>query len=163
LISIVDTITLDRVGDIRIDDGRVSTMGLEKSNLTPFALNPIKNQVITVGLAKRRAVEKSPIMRGASALGVGMGGQKDRIFVACSSGDLVVFHAELGREITTVSITRTVGDLAFGATTRQIYTVSTGAAVADHFLSVAKVSGMCRRGRPWCPTEPVFSRDPADG
>jgi DNA-binding beta-propeller fold protein YncE len=130
MLSVVDTTSGKKVADIKVDGETLEAMALESSSSKMYVNNKAKNRVDVIDREKREILTSWPISKGKTNVAMALDEDNHRLFVACRSGDLVVFDTTSGKEIATLPITKGVDDLVFDKDNKRIY------AAADGFVDV---------------------------
>jgi hypothetical protein len=77
---------------------------------------------------------------------MGLDEQRQRLFVACRSGQIIVLDSNTGKELQTLPITKGVDDLEFDPASKRLYAVGAGTldvfeeTDADHYRSLGTLS-----------------------
>ena len=130
MLSVVDTTSGKKLADIKLDGETLEAMALESGSSKMYVNNKAKNRVDVVDREKRELLASWPITKGKTNVAMALDEANHRLFVACRSGDLVVFDTTSGKEVTSLSIAKGVDDLAFDKASGRIY------AAADGFVDV---------------------------
>ncbi len=146
LLSIVDTNTGERVGDIKIDSNRLEAMVVEKSGPRLFLNATEKNAIAVVDRNKQAVVAMWPATGCHVNAGVAIDESHHRLFVACRDGNLVVMDSDTGKVLRTLPISTGVDDLAYDPPSQRIYVACGEGFVnvyhqvdADHYESIGKI------------------------
>src|SRR6202163_1989496 len=135
MLSVVDTTSGQKVADIKVDGETLEAMALESSSSKMYVNNKAKNRVDVIDREKREILTSWPITKGKTNVAMALDEDNHRLFVACRSGDLVVFDTTSGKEIATLPITKGVDDLVFDKDNKRIYSA------ADGFVDVYQEEG----------------------
>ncbi len=146
LLSIVDTSTGQRVGDIKIDSNRLEAMVLEKSGPRLFLNATEKNAIAVIDRTKKAVVATWPATGCHVNASVALDESHHRLFVACRDGNLVVLDSGTGKVLQVLPISTGVDDMVYDPATQRIY-VACGegfvnvyhAIDADHYRSIGKI------------------------
>jgi DNA-binding beta-propeller fold protein YncE len=130
MLSVVDTTTGKKVADMKIDGETLEAMALETSSPKMYVNNKAKNRVDVVDREKREVLASWPITKGKTNVAMALDEANHRLFVACRSGDLIVFDTTSGKELAGLPIAKGVDDLVFDKDSKRIY------AAADGFVDV---------------------------
>ena len=146
LLSIVNTDSLERVGDIKIDSNRLESMVVEKSGPRLFLNATEKNAIAVIDRTKKAVVAMWPATGCHVNAGVGIDETHHRLFVACRDGNLIVMDSENGKVLQTLPISTGVDDLVYDPTSQRIYVACGEGFVniyheidADHYQSIGKI------------------------
>jgi DNA-binding beta-propeller fold protein YncE len=121
MISVVDTTTGKKLNDIRLDAETLEAMALEKSSSKLYINNRSNNEVDVIDRNARRILARWPLTLGNTAGPIALDEVNHRLFVACRSGQIIVFDTLKGTELQALSIGERVDDLAFDPTRRRLY------------------------------------------
>src|SRR6266403_5818734 len=130
MLSVVDTTAGEKLADLKIEGETLEAMALEKSTPKMYVNNKAKNRVDVIDREKRQILASWPITKGKTNVAMALDEANHRLFVACRSGDLIVFDTTSGKELTSLPIAKGVDDLAFAKDNKRIY------AAADGFVDV---------------------------
>jgi DNA-binding beta-propeller fold protein YncE len=146
LLSIVDTNTGERVGDIKIDSNRLEAMVVEKSGPRLFLNATEKNAIAVIDRTKQAVVAMWTATGCHVNAGVAMDEAHHRLFVACRDGNLVVMDSDTGKALQTLPISTGVDDLVYDPPSQRIYVACGEGFVnvyhqvdADHYQSIGKI------------------------
>src|ERR1700681_1619691 len=126
MLSVVDTTSGEKIADIKVDGETLEAMALESSSSKMYVNNKAKNRVDVIDREKREILTSWPITKGKTNVAMALDEDNHRLFVACRSGDLVVFDTTSGKEIATLPITKGVDDLVFDKDNKRIYSAADG-------------------------------------
>jgi len=130
MLSVVDTTSGKKVADMKIDGETLEAMALESSSPKMYVNNKAKSRVDVIDREKREILASWPITKGKTNVAMALDEGNHRLFVACRSGDLIVFDTTSGKELSSLPIAKGVDDLAFDKDSKRIY------AAADSFVDV---------------------------
>jgi DNA-binding beta-propeller fold protein YncE len=146
LLSIVDTTTGERKGDIKIDSNRLESMVVEKSGPRLFLNATEKNAIAVIDRAKKSVLAMWPATGCHVNAAVGIDEAHHRLFVACRDGNLIVMDSDNGKVLQTLPISTGVDDLVFDPGSQRIYVACGEGFVnvyhetdADHYQSIGKI------------------------
>jgi DNA-binding beta-propeller fold protein YncE len=146
-ISIIDTTTGEKVGDMKVVGDTLGCMVLETSSPNMYVNNRAKSQVDVVDRNARRVLASWPVTLGKENDPIALDEANHRLFVACRSGQIVVFDTNTGKELQALPIGKGVDDLVFDPTSKRLYAPCGGAGTVDvyeqtspdHYKSIGKV------------------------
>jgi len=148
MFSAVDTASGEKVADIQIDGDTLEAMALETSGPRIYVNNRAKNEVSVIDRQTRALVASWPVTLGKVNVAMALDEPAHRLFVACRSGQIVIFDTQNGKELQALPIAKGVVDLIFDPVSKRIY-ASCGAeqgstAVyreddADHYTSIGQI------------------------
>lgn len=145
--SVVDTTSGTKINDIRIDGETVEASVIEKSSSRIYVNNRTKNRVEVIDRNTRQILAGWPMSLGNTAGPIALDEANHRLFVACRSGQIVVFDTETGKELQALPIGGRVDDLAFDAKSKRLYAACGAPGTVDvyeetdpdHYRSLGKV------------------------
>ena len=126
MLSVVDTTSGKKVADIKVDGETLEAMALETSSPKMYVNNKAKNRVDVIDREKRKILASWPITKGKTNVAMALDEANHRLFVACRSGDLIIFDTTSGKELTSLPIAKGVDDLAFAKDNKRIYAAADG-------------------------------------
>jgi len=126
MISVVDTTAGKKVADMRVDGDTLEAMRLEESSPKIYVNNKAKSQVEVIDRNKREIVASWPVTKGKTNVAMALDEVNHRLFVACRSGDIVLFDTSSGKELSALPITKGVDDLVYDAGNRRLYASADG-------------------------------------
>jgi DNA-binding beta-propeller fold protein YncE len=146
-LSIVNTDTGEKVGEIKIDSNRLEAMVLERSGPRLFLNMTEKNAIGVIDRKKNAVVALWPATGGHVNAAVSIDEQHHRLFVACRDGILVVMNSDSGKVLQVLPIATGVDDIVYDPVTKRIY-VACGEgfvnvykeADPDHYQPIGKVA-----------------------
>ena len=130
MLSVIDTTSGKKLADIKVDGETLEAMALESSSPKMYVNNKAKNRVDVIDREKREILASWPITKGKTNVAMALDEANHRLFVACRSGQLIVFDTTSGKELSSLPIATGVDDLAFAKDNQRIY------AAADGFVDV---------------------------
>ena len=147
LLSVVDTTTGKRVGDIKIDSNRLESMVLEKSGSRLFLNATEKNAIAVIDRDKQAVVATWPAAGCHVNASVAIDEARHRLFVACRDGNLAVLDSDSGKTLQTLPISTGVDDMVYDPASQRIYVACGEGFVnvyqqvdADHYQSLGKIA-----------------------
>ena len=133
-LSVVDTTTAKRLGDIKLPAESPEAMAMETSGPRIFVDLMDQNKVAVVDRQKRELVAVWPITKCKKVIAAGLDETHHRLFVGCrdteTRGTLDVIDSQTGKELETYPLGGWVDYIAYDAATGRIY-ASCGAPVPD--------------------------------
>ena len=127
LISVVDTTTDKKVGDIKIDGDRIESMRLEEKGSRMFVNVYYKGEVAVVDKAKRAVVATwSFAQQGKNFGSMALDEPDHRLFVhAREPGTVLVIDTETGKLVTSLPCQGDYDDAIYDTGTRRLYLIGT--------------------------------------
>jgi DNA-binding beta-propeller fold protein YncE len=146
LISIVNTDTGAKVGDIKVDGDTLEALRLERSSSKMYVNNRAKNQIEVIDREKRTILASWKVAGATMNVAMALDEAHHRLFVGCRSGHIVVFNTETGKQLEALPTDKGVDDVVFDAASGRIYASCDGAinvyreTDADHYQSLGKIA-----------------------
>lgn len=127
LISIINTTTSERVGDVKVASEVLEDMDIGPSGSRLYITEEDANKVVVVDPQKRTVLETWPITKGSTPVATAVDEAHHRLFVACRTTDLhgviVVMDSDTGRELKALPIGGWLDYMVFDAKNGRIYGV----------------------------------------
>jgi DNA-binding beta-propeller fold protein YncE len=154
-ISVIDTTNGTKRADIEVDGDTLEALALEKSSSKMYVNNRGKNQVEVIDRNTLRVLASWPVTLGTGNDPIALDEANHRLYVACRSGQIVVFDTETGKELQALAIGPSgksggewVDDLAFDPKSKRLYAPCGGTGTVDvyeeidrdHYKSLGKVA-----------------------
>jgi DNA-binding beta-propeller fold protein YncE len=123
LISIIDTTTDKKLGDIKIDSDSVEALALEKSGPRIFVNITGKDAVGVVDREKRTVMATWPIGQEAKHnVAMAFDEAAHRLFISTSNPEkLIILNSDSGAIVASLPCGHMVDDMAYDANTKRIY------------------------------------------
>jgi DNA-binding beta-propeller fold protein YncE len=144
-VSVVDTTSDKRLADIKIGGATLEAMALDLYRPRLYVNDEADNTVVVVDRWTRKPIATWPVTLGRKNVAMALDEQRERLFVACRSGKIVVFNSTTGRELQALPTLSGVDDLAFDRATKRLYAAGDGSVAvyheidADHYALIGKV------------------------
>lgn len=145
MLTVVDTSTDKIVGEVRIDGDTLEAMALDTFRPRLYINDKATNHVVVVDRWKDTIVANWPVTMGTTNVAMALDEQRQRLFVGCRSGQIVIFDTNTGKELQKLPITKGVDDLIYDVTNKRIYAAGNGAVDvfqqqdADHYNALGSV------------------------
>lgn len=125
-VSVIDTATVQKVADIRIESAVLEQMAIDSAAKRLYVDITDKNEVGVVDIQKRTLLTTWPITKGKRPIAIAVDEAHHRLFVGCRntdmSGAIVVFDTQTGKETgTPLPIGGWVDSLGFDPQSRRLY------------------------------------------
>lgn len=120
-LSIVNTDTGEKVGEIKIDSNRLEAMAVERSGSRLFLNMTEKNSIGVIDRKKNAVIAVWPASGGHINAAVAIDEQHHRLFVACRDGKLVVMDSDSGQVLQVLPIASGVDDMVYDPAAKRIY------------------------------------------
>lgn len=146
LVSVVDTTTEKKLADIRVDSNTLEAMAIDIWRPRMYVNNAAQNRVTVIDRLKNTIVASWPVTIGSDNVAMALDEQRQRLFVGCRSGQVVVFDSNTGKELQELPISKGIDDMEFDVASRRLYAIGGGTIDvfqeidADHFRSIGSVS-----------------------
>lgn len=151
MLSVVNTTEDKKVAEIKIDGDTLEAMALAPSGPLLYIDNPSKNHVDVVNRQTRSVVKTWPVTMGKKNVAMAFDSSTQRLFVACRSGNLVVFDTQSGKEVQSLPIGTGVDDLIFDPASKRLYAACGSGTIAvyredgpNHYTSLGEVASASR-------------------
>lgn len=146
-LSIVNTDTGEKVGEIKIDSNRLEAMAVEKSGSRLFLNMTEKNSIGVIDRKRNAVVAVWPATGGHVNAAVAIDEEHRRLFVACRDGKLVVMDSDSGNVLEVLPIATGVDDMVYDPASKRIY-VACGEGFVnvyeetdpDHYRSLGEIA-----------------------
>jgi DNA-binding beta-propeller fold protein YncE len=146
LISIVDTNTRKRVGDIRVESTNIETMVIDKTGARLFANVRDRSLVAVIDTAKRTVISTWPLGEVSGNTPMAIDEANQRLFVVSRRpARLIVLDSNSGKIIATLPSAEITDEMLFDAASRRIYVACDQFVVvylqrdADHYEELARI------------------------
>jgi hypothetical protein len=146
MLSAIDTTSNRKLGDMRIEGDTLEAMALDNYRPHIYVNDKATNQVVVVDRFRNKILAKWPITMGKQNVAMALDEQRQRLFIGCRSGQIVVLDSNTGKELQTLPIGQGVDDLIYDPTTRRLYASTDGAVDVfeqtdlDHYVSRGSVA-----------------------
>jgi DNA-binding beta-propeller fold protein YncE len=126
LISIIDTVSLEVKGEVRLDADKLEATVIDPDAPRMFADLPGKNQVAVIDLNSRRVLATWSVAPGKSNMALAYDPAMHRLYVGCRDtevrGQIVVLDASNGKLITSLPIGGWTDQIEWDAARKRLYT-----------------------------------------
>jgi DNA-binding beta-propeller fold protein YncE len=125
LLSIINTTTTEKVGDIKFPAQALEAIAFEKNSSRSYINLTDKNQVAVFDRKTRKILNIWTLTKGRKNLPIALDERRHRLFVGCrnteDTGVIIVIDTRTGKEIDSLPITGWVDELAYDARRKRIY------------------------------------------
>jgi DNA-binding beta-propeller fold protein YncE len=121
MVSVVDTNSMKKLNDFKVPGETLESIALERSSSKMYVNNRAKNQVEVIDRKSGTILASWPVTMGKDNVPLALDETNHRLFVACRSGNIVVFDTETGKELQSLPIAKVVDDLVFDAASKRLY------------------------------------------
>lgn len=145
VLSAIDTGTNAKLADIRIDGDTIEAMALDNYRPRIYVNDKTTNQVVVVDRLNNTIIERWAITQGQQNVAMALDEQRQRLFVGCRSGQIVVLDSNTGKELQVLSIHKGIDDLIYDPVNRLVYASTDGLVDTftqsdlDHYVSLGSV------------------------
>jgi DNA-binding beta-propeller fold protein YncE len=126
MLSAIDTSAESKLTDIRLEGDTLEAMALDSYRPHIYVNDKATNQVVVIDRFSNSLLAKWPITFGKQNVAMALDEQRQRLFVGCRSGQIVVLDSNTGKELQTLPIAGGVDDLVYDPITRRIYAAAKG-------------------------------------
>ncbi len=125
LLSIIDTTTAEKIGDIKFPAQALEAIAFETNSPRSYVNLTDKNQVAVFDRRTRKIIDIWTLTKGHKNLPIALDERHHRLFVGCrnteQSGAIIVIDTRTGKEIDSLPITGWVDELAYDTKRKRIY------------------------------------------
>jgi hypothetical protein len=126
MFSTVDTSSDRKIEDMKIDGDTLEAMALDSYRPRVYINDKAKNEVVVVDRWKNMIVAKWPITLAKGNVTMALDEQRQRLFVGCRDGKLVMLDSNTGKELQTLPITPGVDDTIYDPKSKRLYAIGGG-------------------------------------
>jgi DNA-binding beta-propeller fold protein YncE len=126
LLSAVDTTKGVKLGDIRIKGDTLEAMALDNYRPHIYVNDRATNQVVVIDRYKNTILEKWPLTLGKQNVAMALDEQRQRLFIGCRSGQIVVLDSNTGKELQAIPVHTGIDDLIYDSVSHRIYASTNG-------------------------------------
>jgi DNA-binding beta-propeller fold protein YncE len=126
MLSTIDTTAESKLTDISIEGNTLEAMALDNYRPRIYLNDKATNQVMVIDRFRNSVTANSPITLGKQNVAMALDEQRQRLFVGCRRGEIVVLDSNTGKELQTLPIAAGIDDLVYDPITRRIYAASKG-------------------------------------
>lgn len=126
MLSVIDTNKNSKLADIRVEGDTLEAMALDSYRPRLYVNDKATNQVIVVDRFINKAVAKWTLVQGHQNVAIALDEQRQRLFIGCRSGQIVVLDSNTGRELQTLAIHAGIDDLIYDPIARRLYASTDG-------------------------------------
>jgi DNA-binding beta-propeller fold protein YncE len=145
MLSIIDTTNNTRKTEIKVDGDTLEAMTLDNYRPHIYLNDKTTNQVVVIDRFRNVEIANWPITLGRQNVAMALDEQRQRLFIGCRSGQIVVLDTNTGKELQTLPIAKGIDDLIYDPGTRRIYAAADGEIDVfdqrdlDHYVSLGSV------------------------
>ncbi|MFC5861830.1 YncE family protein [Acidicapsa dinghuensis] len=168
-VTSVDTSSGTKVADIRVESETLEAMAVDIWRPRIYVNDATHSQVTVIDRVKKAVIASWPLTMAKDNVAMGHDEQRQRLFVGCRSGQIVVMDSNTGKELQTLPISKGVDDVEFDPASKRLYAIGNGTLEvfeetdADHYRSLASfsVGADARTGRLAAAINRYFAAVPA--
>ena len=144
-VSVVDTTAGKKIADIRVDGDTLEAMAVDIWRPRMYVNNAAQNHITVINRFKNAVVASWPLTMGRQNVAMALDEQRQRLFVGCRSGQVVVLDSNTGKELQALSISKGVDDMVYDAASQRLYAIGGGTidvfqeVDADHYHSLGSI------------------------
>jgi DNA-binding beta-propeller fold protein YncE len=125
-LTALDTATNAKLADMRIESDTIEAVALDNYRPHIYLNDKSGNRVVVLDRLKNKIIEKWPLTLGHQNVAMALDEQRQRLFVGCRSGQIVVLDSNTGKELQALTIHDGVDDLIYDSLSRRIYASTDG-------------------------------------
>jgi len=126
MLSVINANDNTKRQDIRIEGDTLEAMALDSYRPRLYVNDKATNEVVAVDRFTNSVVAKWPLTKGHENVAMALDEQRQRLFIGCRSGQIVVLDSNTGKELQTLPIHTGIDDLIYDPVTRRIYASTDG-------------------------------------
>jgi DNA-binding beta-propeller fold protein YncE len=126
MLSAIDTATESKLADVKIQGDTLEAMALDNYRPHIYVNDKATNQVVVINRFRNSVIAKWPVTLGKQNVAMALDEQRQRLFIGCRSGQIVVLDSNTGRELQALPIAGGIDDLIYDPITRRIYAAANG-------------------------------------
>lgn len=145
-LSVIDTSSNQKIGDILIDGETLEAMALDTYRPRLYINDTAKNSVVVVNRYTHAKTVEWPIAVCKGNVAMAVDEQRQRLFVGCRSNQIVVLDSNTGKELQALPIHGEVDDLIYDPATQRLYASISGFVDVfsqtdlDHYASLGSIT-----------------------
>jgi DNA-binding beta-propeller fold protein YncE len=130
-ISVIDTTSGEKLNEMKVDADTLETLAIERSSPRMYLNDRGKNQVDVIDRNTLQILAIWPVTLGKQNDPFALDEPHHRLFVACRSGQIVVFDTETGKELQALPIGEWADDLVFDPIRKRLYAACGASGTVD--------------------------------
>jgi WD40 repeat protein len=145
-LTVVDTTSVSKVGDISLGNDTLEAMAVDASAGNVYVNSRDKIQINVVSLTTRTLVGEWKIAGANHCLAMAFDEKNHRLFSGCRSGSIVVLDTTSGKQLQALPITKGVDELIYDPSKKRLYSACDGdidvyeQVDADHYNLLGKAT-----------------------
>ena len=126
MLSVIDTATNAKLSDLRIQGDTLEAMALDNYRPHIYINDKATSEIVVVDRLKNKMIARWPVTMGHQNVAIALDEFRQRLFVGCRSGQVVVIDSNTGKELKTLPIHKGIDDLVYDPMTRRLYASTDG-------------------------------------
>lgn len=145
MLSVIDTGSDSKRNEMKIDGDTLEAMALDNYRPRIYLNNKATNHVAVIDRFRNQQIANWPITLGKQNVAIALDEQRQRLFVGCRSGQIVVLDSNSGKELQALPIASGIDDLIYDPGSRRIYAAANGEVNVyeqkdlDHYVDLGSV------------------------
>jgi DNA-binding beta-propeller fold protein YncE len=145
IVSAIDTNTGSKLADMKIGGETLEAMALDNYRPHIYVNDTANNQVVVIDRLRNTVLANWPITLGKKNVAMALDEFRQRLFVGCRTGQIVVLDSNTGKQLQALPIASGIDDLIYDPATRRIYAAANGVIEVfeqtdlDHYVSKGNV------------------------
>jgi DNA-binding beta-propeller fold protein YncE len=145
MLSAIDTASQSKLADMSIEGDTLEAMALDNYRPHIYLNDEATNQIVVIDRFRNAVIAKWPVTLGKQNVAVALDEFRQRLFIGCRSGHIVVLDSNTGNPLQALPITTGIDDLVYDPATRRIYAAANGVIDVyeqtdlDHYVSRGSV------------------------
>lgn len=145
MLSVIDTNTDTRQSEMKIDGDTLEAMALDNYRPHIYLNDKATNHVVVMDRFLNRQIGNWPITLGKQNVAIALDEQRQRLFVGCRSGQIVILDSNTGKELQALPMGTGIDDLIYDPASRRIYAAANGEIDVfeqkdlDHYIRLGSV------------------------
>jgi DNA-binding beta-propeller fold protein YncE len=126
MLSPIDTTTESKLAEMKIEGDTLEAMTLDNYRPHIYVNDKATNHVVVIDRFRNSVIANWPITLGKQNVAMALDEQRQRLFIGCRSGQIVVLDSNTGKELQALPIAVGIDDLIYDPITRRIYAAANG-------------------------------------
>jgi hypothetical protein len=145
MLSVIDTTNNTRQTEMKIDGDTLEAMALDNYRPHIYLNDKATNHIVVIDRFRNHVIANWPITRGKQNVAMALDEQRQRLFVGCRSGQIVILDTNTGKELQALPMGTGIDDLIYDPGTKRIYAAANGEIDVfeqkdlDHYVSLGRV------------------------
>jgi hypothetical protein len=126
MLSVIDTGSDSKQSEMKIDGDTLEAMALDNYRPHIYLNDKATDHVVVIDRFRNKQIADWPITLGKQNVAMALDEQRQRLFVGCRSGQIVILDSNTGKELSALPIATGIDDLIYDPATRRIYAAANG-------------------------------------